>query len=455
MSPLRAAAGRLLGRLRAPDARHLFGNASSIFGTTIITSGLGAVYWAIASRSFSPNAVGVTAAAVSAMSLLARIANLGMPTMLVGELHRFPGRERSLVSEAITVTGVVGFVLGAGFAIVAVVTGNLGGSAALPVLFAVGVASTSSGFVLDSGFIGILRGYLQFARNSVASVAKLVVLVLLVLVVSPGDRNELEIYAATVIGTLLSLALVARFPKGSRGPSERVFSTLSTQLGRLALRHYIVNLAVLAPGLLLPIVVTAVVSPEANAYFYIAFTTAGFVFAVPVALVTALFAVGSRKGMDFKQTFRLSFATSLAVCAVSGAVLFLIAEPLMGLFGPQYAERAAPVLRIFMLGSVPVIANSHYISIARIERRFARAALVLAAGNAVEIASVAVGGHLAGLDGAMWGWLFGMWISIVPVLPAVIRALRGKTRTPTAGDDAELGMAPEESESFRRVEADL
>ncbi|HEX5239885.1 MAG TPA: hypothetical protein VFW20_02705, partial [Candidatus Limnocylindrales bacterium] len=45
--------------------RSLLGNAASLFGSTVLTGGLGAVYWAIAARLFTPESVGVAAAAIS------------------------------------------------------------------------------------------------------------------------------------------------------------------------------------------------------------------------------------------------------------------------------------------------------------------------------------------------------------------------------------------------------
>jgi hypothetical protein len=48
-------------------------NSSSLVGATFISSGLGFFFWWLAARRFSPEAVGLASAAISAMTLLATI----------------------------------------------------------------------------------------------------------------------------------------------------------------------------------------------------------------------------------------------------------------------------------------------------------------------------------------------------------------------------------------------
>ena len=50
-------------------------NAASLVGTTIVTSGLGFVYWWLAARQFRPEAVGLAVAAIAPMTLLAEDGN--------------------------------------------------------------------------------------------------------------------------------------------------------------------------------------------------------------------------------------------------------------------------------------------------------------------------------------------------------------------------------------------
>ena len=66
----------------------LLRNAGSLAGTTGLTSLLGAVFWIIAAREFSPKAVGYGSAATSATVLLGVVGEFGLGTMLIGELPK-------------------------------------------------------------------------------------------------------------------------------------------------------------------------------------------------------------------------------------------------------------------------------------------------------------------------------------------------------------------------------
>src|SRR5579864_8544794 len=94
-------------------------NAASLVGTTAVTSMLGFVYWWIAARRFTPEAVGIASASISAMTLLGGLCMLGLGTLLITELPRQPGRAGSLISTALIVVGLAGGIAGFEFAVFA------------------------------------------------------------------------------------------------------------------------------------------------------------------------------------------------------------------------------------------------------------------------------------------------------------------------------------------------
>src|SRR5690349_7120657 len=70
---------RLTGQLESPMIRsgmHLVTSAG-------LTSALGIAYWSLAAHRYSPAAVGVTAGLLSAMELIAAVANFGLRTSLI------------------------------------------------------------------------------------------------------------------------------------------------------------------------------------------------------------------------------------------------------------------------------------------------------------------------------------------------------------------------------------
>jgi len=155
-------------------------NAGSLIGTTAVTSVIGFGYWWVAARWFSPQAVGLGSATISAMTLLGTVCMLGLGTLLTGELPRQPGKEGPLISAALIVVGGAGACAGVVFALVAPFASAdfqvLRASVEDILLFAVGVSLSAISFVLDQALIGLLHGELQLLRNTFFAVAKLAAL---------------------------------------------------------------------------------------------------------------------------------------------------------------------------------------------------------------------------------------------------------------------------------------
>src|SRR5579859_5331352 len=84
----------------------LLRNAGSLAATTGLTSVFGFVYWIIAAREFSAQAVGYGSAAISAMTLLGTIGMFGLGTMLIGELPRKRLNRGGLTTASIAASGL-------------------------------------------------------------------------------------------------------------------------------------------------------------------------------------------------------------------------------------------------------------------------------------------------------------------------------------------------------------
>jgi O-antigen/teichoic acid export membrane protein len=408
--------------------RSLLFNAGTLFGSTLLTAGIGSIYWAIAARVFPATAVGVGAAAISSMQLIGQVATFGLGTVLMGELAGHRASKRSLIDPALAVTALVGAGLAALFVLLAgavvpdlvVLRAPLG-----IVLFAIGVAATAAGLVLDQALLGLLRGGLQLLRNGIASVAKLVALVVIGLL-ALGGLNGLSLLFTWVVGGVVSMTVLVALPGRSTDEGARAVWRAIDGVAGLAIRHHALNLAILAPGLLLPLVITGVLSAEANAYFYIAYLIASFAWAIPAALATAVYAAGSRDIDSLSARVRLALGLSIATGIVLNLLLLVAAQPLLSIFGPEYASRATTLLRLFGLGIFPVTINSLFVPIARVERRFLQGTTLMVLSMAIEFAVVVLAARAGGLEGAGVGWLVGYSLSVLPFVPTIVRvAARG------------------------------
>ena len=101
----------------------LLRNASFLIASTVVSSGLGAIYWLIAARALPATTVGLVSGIVAAMTVTALASNLGIT---YGAIDLLPKRrtedEWSRMMSALVGVGSCGAVLGAGIAVLILAT---------------------------------------------------------------------------------------------------------------------------------------------------------------------------------------------------------------------------------------------------------------------------------------------------------------------------------------------
>ena len=412
------------------DNGAIFFNAGSLVGSTAVTSILGFAFWWLAARSLQPATVGFGSATISAMMLLGAACGLGLGTMLVGELSRQQGKEVSLISAALILVGGLGGCIGIAFAVLAPYVSHnfqfLRTNIEDIVLFAVGVSFTGIGLVLDQALLGLLLGSLQLGRNTLFAVTKLAALFMVGLWLR--DKGWSTIYATWAAGNAISFIALAGFAtlQGRRW-LKRAFRpewALLWKLGKLTLQHHLLNLMLQSPGNLLPLLVTALLSPTTNAWFYVAFMLANFVFVFPYSLVAVLYATSAAQPTIMPQKARLTLGVAIVAGVLGSCVLWFGTRQLLGFFGHSYAEQAAWSLRILVLAVFPDLIKGHFIAVCRIQGRLVQALVLVMVGVPLELGAAALGAHLGGLSGLSLGWVGALCIEAAYMFPIVYRAIR-------------------------------
>jgi len=404
-------------------------NAGSLIGTAAVTSSIGFVYWWLAARWFSPHAIGLVSAVISAMILLGTFATLGLNTLLIGELPRRQGQELSLINAALILSGSTGVLVGGLFALIAPsflpAFLELRMSIGTGLLFAAGVALTAISMVFDEAMIGLLKGEVQLYRNALFVITKLGVLVLVAVFLPRKDG--LAMYATWVIGCAFSLVtlilLVVLQSKNSRGSLKPCWGALRN-FGGTALRLHLLNLLLTAPALVLPILVTTLLSITANAWFYVSYMLASFIYIVPNALTMVLYAVNSAHFRTLQQKIHLTLGLSTAICIVANVLLFLGSRQILGLFGHSYAEQAGWCLRILGLCAFPMIIQCHYAAFHRIQGAITSAIIPFMVCDLLELSFSFIGALFNDLAGLSLGLLVAMCIEGLYMSRTVYRFAR-------------------------------
>lgn len=401
-------------------------NAASLYGSTIITSFLGFLYWFIAARMAPARAVGIASAVQSAAQLLAVFCVLGLSTLLISELSHDGTKARSLMLTAATLVGLVSAVTAGVVSLVVhtfstTVRSGLTGPVGTPVFVLLSVFTTVL-VVLDDACIGLLRGDLQLWRNTVFAVSKLLLLPLLIL--AWASQSGAELVVAWLAGLAISLVtLTIKLTQLTRGqPSGLDFRGLFAKR-RLMAGHHWLNISISAPRLVLPILVATVVSPEANASNTAAMLVIGFVNVIPSHLATVLFALkpGDESALrrEVKKTMRICLVLSLT----SAPFFFLFAHFILSIFGPSYTS-ASTALVILGFTTYPMAVKAHFVSISRVRGRMARAGISTLIGACFEVGLAAAGAAVYGLTGVAAGYFAAVLIEVAIYGPVVFGVLR-------------------------------
>ena len=189
--------------------------------------------------------------------------------------------------------------------------------------------------------------------------------------------------------------------------------------------HNWLNLAITVPRSLIPVLVTVIISPAANAAFYAAWMLSGFLYIVPTHLSTVLFALAAADPKVIARKLRVSLRLSALIGLAGMAVLGVGAHLALSLFGASYARAATVTLWLLVIGYIPAVFKVHYIAVCRASGRIPRAAAVLTLAAVAEVAAVAVGGAAGHLDGLAIALLAVFAAEGLVTAPAVIRAAIG------------------------------
>ena len=415
--------------------RRIISVSAAQVGATAVTSALGFVFWWAAARFFAPEIVGFSAAATSAMMLLGTLSVSGLGTMLIKELSSHPRQSGPLILSSALLAGALAGTLGLALALVAPLFSEalrpLAANWGTALLFAAGVSLTAVTILVDQAVLGLLRERLQVVRNTVFAATKLIALVGLgVWLLGGAQASALAlygIYATWLAGNIISLVVLFLIVEGKPSAAwwHRPNWSLLWSLRRSAAAHHMLNMAMLASGLLLPVVVAWLLTTTANAYFYTAWMIAGFVRTVPVTLSISLYAVSATDPRALAQKMRFSLVLSFLAVIVANVILFAGADPILSVFGASYGAYGTLSLRIFGLAVLPFIIKGHYVAIHRIRGTVGKTAPLMVFGGILEVGGATLGAVLAGLEGLSVAWLIAVSVQVFFMAPTVYRVAAG------------------------------
>ncbi len=413
-------------RLKQFLATPLYRNAIYLIVNTVVVGLLSLLFWMVVARFYTETTVGYSVAIISAASLIATLSLLGFNASLVRFLPQAE-KPQELINSCLTLCGLTSLVVAGIFLAsvefwspaLALIKENTIFSATFIILVLILTLSILVGNV----FIARRKAGFVLCHNTIASFIKVLLPIPFVLLLhSFGIVGSWGV----AFGISLFVSLFIFMPKVQRHykPIPILKLNLIKDIWSYSSGNYLVYLFMATPILALPIIVINLLGAEQNAYFYIAWTIATALSAIPNGIALSLFAEGSHFEDKLRENTikALKFTFLLLIPAV--ILLVLGGKWLLLAFGQNYSANALYLLWVLAISSLPLSITLIYTSILRVTNRIKE---LVAIWGFVTI-GVLVVSYLVipttGIIGISYAWLGAHCIVTIYVLVVTLKGVR-------------------------------
>lgn len=347
----------------------LYRNAVYLMLNSGAVSITGFLFWLLAARLYSTETVGLASAAISAIALITLVATLGLDYGLIRFLPGSGDKARSMINSSLTLTGAISIALALIFlAGLKLWSPDLLFIREHPVYFTVFVVTTTATTIrILAGriLIGKRRAGFSLGQGLIFGLVRFVPLVILA-----GFSQSFGIF--TSWGLAISIAAVVsivfflpRIETGYR-PLPVIRRRIIAGMMRFSLANYIADVFWTTTPFVLPLVVVNILGSEPNAYFYIGWAISNILFNIPAATSFSLFAEGSHNKGQLGREIARSLKLVLVVLIPAIIMVLLLGDKILLIFGRDYAENAANLLRILAVSALPLSVNFLYFTMKRV-----------------------------------------------------------------------------------------
>lgn len=424
----------------------LIRNSLYLMTSTVVTAGLGYVFWIIAAHVYTRQEIGIGSAVISLCATVALLTYLGPCAMLI---ERLPGSEYTsawstlLLRMSVATASITGVLTAITIPmLLASRDYRLFFSTVLPVLLVLlGASAWSLVNVISAAFIAARRAGRFLSLQTLVSAAKL----LLVLPLAAAGAGVAGLVAAWVASTVIGVGfgviwLIPRMRLGRR-PGRRQYPELGTlPAGRMhrgrhrrprrnprppdsafmrrLLFHHLTSVGGALTPLVLPVLVVLRLGDTPNAYFYITWMMGAVFFTVSPSVASALFAEGVRAHSDLGNVAAKAMRVIAAVLIPAMIVMIAGGQHILGLFGPSYAAAGYGLLVLLAISAAPDAISNVAVAIFRVTNRVGYSSMLNLGILVVTLAGAWVLMPLLGIVGVGVAWLGAQVLGAIASLPA-------------------------------------
>ena len=337
----------------------IYKNSFYIMIATLMSSIFGFLFWILAAKLYSAEAVGLATAIISAMNLICLFSYFGFDQSIIRFIPQMD--KNKVFSTSITITSLLTVILGIFFVFsVSFWSQQLIIIQAIPIIFIGIVLVDTLTTIIGTTFVGLRNAKYYLVSNILAGSRILFLFYFVIL-------GAFGIFYSVGLGMFLALAIsllfIYKFKIRYKG-LNREFLDHSIHF---SVSNYAAGLLGLAPTYILPIIVLNLLGAAEAAYYYIAFTIASILFFIPSAFSTSLFVEGSH-GEPVKKNVYKSLISIFCLLVLGILFLLVFGKPLLGFIGSNYLK-GYNLLLTMSLSSFFVGIYQIYFSIKKIEKK--------------------------------------------------------------------------------------
>ena len=450
MNPVSLAASlrsRTTGAVRNLFGDALYRGSLILITNTVATAIIGFVFWSLAAHRYPASAVGVFSSVTSGASLLAVIAALGLPNVIIRHIASVQNA-RELMIVAVTAIATVGTVL---CLVIALVLGpqlptslGLKQRGGMVVLVTVLVTFTAVSTILDVGLVATRASHDVLIKNLAGSIARVAAMLLLVSFPSTGLLIAYSLGLGLTV--VLGGAFLNRQIKGQRARFG-AFRVLRRYLS-ITSGNYMATVMGILPASVVPLQVLVVLGAAETGRFAVAFLIGGFLNVIPATVAQVLFAEASREGASLWRQLGKAIRGVYALLLPAIVIVIAAAPLILRLFGAAYAAAATGCLRVLALSAL--FTGGTYLVDSLLIARDRMAAYIFMNGANAALVLGFVGILVPrGLTAAATGWAIAQGLSLVLGVIVVAMARLGRPRQAVAVPTAKVALSPDHDRPAR------
>lgn len=410
----------------------LYQNAYYLMTGAAIDSIFGFVFFVIAARLYPDDAVGLGMAIIAALGLLTLLSELGLGIGLVRFLPGAGRKANDMLNTCITLSGMASIVIALIFlAGLGLWSPELVPVRQDPVFF------TSFVFFAVVKALQPIVSYAFLAKRNTKfilfrSVIRNSLNVTLVAFFAFLFNRAFGIVASCFLGTAITLmiSLGLFLPKVQAGyhPFPSIKREVLKKLWRYSTGNYIGQLLLQMTNFILPLMVINVLGAKMNAYFYATWLIVTVLFVIPSSLFNSMFAEASNDEKSLRINTMKSLKLMLLLAVPMILFIIIIADWLLLLFGQNYSDNGATLLRFAVLSIIPWGINYLYISIARARKNVASVIKVAGASTVTSLGLSYILALKMSLVGVGIGYLAGQSIVAIVVAFSIWKAYHSRPK---------------------------